>query len=895
MKNSTLKFLVGIMLFAATQLSERKLYAQDPGDFRSKNGTADHSWANTANWEIYDGVNWIPASYWPTSADGVITILSGTTITIYNDLIGIPLDQIVLNSTAILYNVAWENITLNDGPGVDLQIDAGSSFACTSATGLPGVKGTGEVVNDGLILYRNFELRTLLTNNGTINCVAVDGTPEATARFFISGAEGGLLINNGIFSIDPSTSITQCPVGGSGNGPDGTLINSSTGIIENNSAHTVLNLTLNTLTNEGAINSNATLSSGFTQDLLITCTNAVAGAGTINAIGGSILIQNDFSNSLNVLPGQLVSCGSRCSGASVINDGSIVGVTPFTFSGSTVQTFGGNGTIQRMKMDGTGGVNMTGEQTVLNTLEFVNGTITLNTFDLKLNNTSMSDGVVNETANAGSYIVTSGSGRFARNLASGDGVERIFPVGSSTGYLPAVLTLNPTTATNLLYVRVMSGVNANYNANDDPIGTFFCEEIVNHTWSISENTPDPGLDIDLKLQWTLSDESSLFDHNSCKMGWFDLSAPIPTWTVLSPFPLTAADNNPIFTVTQTGITQLCPFAVYGTLVTPGLEVCNGQDDDCNGFIDDGLTFTTYYVDADFDGSGDPSDLGTLYCSNPGSGYSLNNTDCSPNDGNKWQESSLYVDVDGDGYDAGTALVCYGATIPSGYSDISLGTDCADGNNLINPGATEFCGNGLDENCNGMADDVCVSVCPAPVNLTNVINAHSVNVSWDVVPGAQGYKVRYREVGASSWTRMPPTMNDYKRLFGLTPGISYEWEVKTVCTIAPTLASVWSEPQTFIAPRLSATAITEGSSIEIFPNPNNGDFTLNMDFGNEKSGSATLEILNSVGQRIYSDDVAINLGEITKRILLDKRNIDGQYIFRIITGEQVYTSHFILQR
>ena len=38
---------------------------------------------------------------------------------------------------------------------------------------------------------------------------------------------------------------------------------------------------------------------------------------------------------------------------------------------------------------------------------------------------------------------------------------------------------------------------------------------------------------------------------------------------------------------------------------------------------------------------------------------------------------LYIDVDGDGYDAGQATVCYGATIPAGYKLTTLGGDCND--------------------------------------------------------------------------------------------------------------------------------------------------------------------------------------------------------------------------
>ena len=39
-------------------------------------------------------------------------------------------------------------------------------------------------------------------------------------------------------------------------------------------------------------------------------------------------------------------------------------------------------------------------------------------------------------------------------------------------------------------------------------------------------------------------------------------------------------------------------------VHPGAtEVCNGIDDNCDGQVDEGLVFTTYYPDADGDGYG----------------------------------------------------------------------------------------------------------------------------------------------------------------------------------------------------------------------------------------------------------------------------------------------------
>ena len=136
-----------------------------------------------------------------------------------------------------------------------------------------------------------------------------------------------------------------------------------------------------------------------------------------------------------------------------------------------------------------------------------------------------------------------------------------------------------------------------------------------------------------------------------------------------------------------------------------------------------------YRDQDGDGFGNPANSITACTLQPG--YVTNNTDCNDNDPLEKPGQIWYKDVDNDGYSDGTSLTQ--CNRPPGYKVAAELTayagDCNDANADIHPGATEIC-DGIDNNCNGIVDDVAESLLVLPVTnatVTRVINAGSTQL------------------------------------------------------------------------------------------------------------------------------------------------------------------------
>ena len=140
----------------------------------------------------------------------------------------------------------------------------------------------------------------------------------------------------------------------------------------------------------------------------------------------------------------------------------------------------------------------------------------------------------------------------------------------------------------------------------------------------------------------------------------------------------------------------------------GNATINATNPDCTNALTDICILYTFYKDADGDTYGDPAISVTNYTGIAPTGFVTNNTDCDDTKAAINPATVWYKDADNDGYSDGATLKQ--CLEPVGYKLATNLTatsgDCKDALNAVHPGATEICGNGIDDNCDGQIDEGC---------------------------------------------------------------------------------------------------------------------------------------------------------------------------------------------
>lgn len=175
------------------------------------------------------------------------------------------------------------------------------------------------------------------------------------------------------------------------------------------------------------------------------------------------------------------------------------------------------------------------------------------------------------------------------------------------------------------------------------------------------------------------------------------------------------------------------------------------------------------------------------------------------------------------------------------------------------------------------------LCGIPYGLTSSpINNASATVSWTNMVSADSFLIRYSVNGTTNyfWKKIVGTLNS-TTLTGLTPVTTYQWQVRSLCSGAP---SSYSPSNTFNTPvKLANPNLQTDIEAIIFPNP--ATEKTDLIFSAKEKGTAIIRIVDISGRIVWNKKFQTSEGKNNFEIGVN-RFANGNYIVELTAEDLV---------
>jgi len=344
------------------------------------------------------------------------------------------------------------------------------------------------------------------------------------------------------------------------------------------------------------------------------------------------------------------------------------------------------------------------------------------------------------------------------------------------------------------------------------------------------------------------------------------------------------------------------YNIGGNVVTLTVTDANGNKASATAtVIVKGTGVRNWVLDNDLDGYYNGASIAG--CTSPGVGYVvLTNQitgDCNDNNRTVWVNQTYYLDFDKDGYgNAAKPLSICSSVPPAGY--VTNRADCNDSNPAISPAAVEVCGNKIDDNCNGLIDEVPCSPCRNATNFTTTfITNTSARFNWNAIANPVQWQIQYKSTKpGTKWVDIFLTGNlrNYS-LTGLLANTNYQWQIRARCgnTWTAYSPSATFKTSSSLVARSSIKTIIEVpvTELRVYPNPTNGQFNLELQQPDQSAGIAVVTVRDISGRIVKTEKLSMLKGSLKAIIRMPGSAIAGMYLVNVIVGDQAYNTKVVL--
>ncbi|HXC04172.1 MAG TPA: T9SS type A sorting domain-containing protein [Bacteroidia bacterium] len=476
---------------------------------------------------------------------------------------GIELNTLFLNHLYIRLTDNSQTLTL----GTNLQVNGPVSIAT----------GTFDFSSQQVSLLSNVMVSSgaFLRANSTSSLSFQSGEPLTSVLYFSSGSAlqelsinlsnngqvklyspltltGNLNLLNGHFSLESGGILT---VG------TGALIHMESGILVQNGGSFNGTASYDVEYRGGSLVAGSELTGSGLHNLTVSLNASADNRITLSAptttVGGMLNLaygKLDLSGYNLVLNGTFQS-SAMASFIGHVN--SELDLNLFNSSHAVIAFDPSNQNLKTLKLQiASGGVVSLGSALTINSLlELGSGLLDIADNDLLIQGSAAISG-----SNDMQYIITSGVGRLFLFVSAGS-KPTAFPVGTASGYAPALLLQQATGSSSFFMLRVSDGV---YAQGVSGFNSASMASVVNHTWFI-EAASGASVNMTLQLGWTSSAEVNGFDRTHSYISHYTNAR----WDTYA----TASASTGLFNtyvMERSGITSLSPFTVADNQAALGI-------------------------------------------------------------------------------------------------------------------------------------------------------------------------------------------------------------------------------------------------------------------------------------------------------------------------------------
>jgi hypothetical protein len=156
-----------------------------------------------------------------------------------------------------------------------------------------------------------------------------------------------------------------------------------------------------------------------------------------------------------------------------------------------------------------------------------------------------------------------------------------------------------------------------------------------------------------------------------------------------------------------------------------------------------------------------------------------------------------------------------------------------------------------------------SVCPQVTDLyVDGITENDAVMHWTGIPGAEQYRLILWNTATGIIAKKGVNTTSYTMTDNLTPLTTYAFRIKSVCYDEDAISS----PTEWIYWTTLGRIGDVEAGVTLYPNPNQGTFTINVN--GYENNAFTLNVINAIGQVVYSKPVDINSADYTETISLN---------------------------